>query len=655
MKDQDRKPDPLLRAIDITIIILIISCLGVGVIVGYNKPSRGTIELIEGTEISGVPSQNVTKSFSATDSDLVFLNEPPSVNSHWFYSSDYYGDEWGVPVVESRKARSSLSSEGLLLELSGAEVRFTTGVRIPLNACSTLNYATSLGVLNGQVEINFRVWFRKSPYTVMGDNLTREKSISLTPANGTANLSFNIPIESFNASVPQLSIESWVRITIESQFPTRLLVGNVSISGQATYDLCRVSVDVQALDGRSIYAPPYMTDLWPYPLINLTRQDAPSTSSLFYILRSNDVLYLEPGNYSGFAYWSPRIVSDSDNPYWQSRLAINITIATNETAIWEIRMQCTRLFITIDPMIPETFVQIQTVDDHLYYSIGSFNASVSDFIYLPISNGSDSFDIFIKTNPSTQYNYRDLPVVSYFPMENPLEIDSNHEWHLEVKLPIDVFLGVGFIGEDITIINLGVITLLLMIGRVLIHFKKIGFISILKDPRLIPFVILCISLIFPWAEYSHTTSEWLGSDSTILFTKISPLALLLMWSKDSIIILQPGIYWFESYIQYHIGWMISITYDACALFLSSVFLFWIPVIYCFTTIGRGDKRNADYLLYYLLALGAPTLLACLPFIPNSRLIFEGLGIGAYLAMSTIPVFLLVNLLYRFRTRLMDTQ
>jgi hypothetical protein len=527
--------------------------------------------------------------------------------------------------------KEARTERGLELELESAKVVFWTRVNIPLNVCSSLEFNASVTVLEGQVEASLDVDFRDYQGTDL-DNLSLYQNIVLSPTNNTDTLSLSAPLVELLDRVSHFSVSSHVRLEIASESSSRLILGNVSVEGTATQELCKISIDMQALDGASINSNPNAQWLLYLPFLNLTKQGSSESWALFPITRPNEVLYLQPGQYIGIAGW---IWLYHFSYRFSSEVNVNLTIEANEKANWNIRIHCTRVYFTLEPTVPEIAVWIFYGSDYILWA--SFNMSVSDYIYLPLESEPVYYSIRIYTNPANQYSYRRIPHVrearGYF--------DSESEWLVETTLPMTEFLGVYLRQGDVVLVSLGTILLALMIVKILFQFEVQGYQNVLRDPRLLPFIILCTTIFLPWAEFSRTSS-WNVSDSSVNITKMSPLALLLMWSSGSDVIVQPGLYWYE-----YIG-EIRVLFDATALLLSSILLFWIPLGYILSRI-REDNQLKDEVVSALALLG-PILLVLMAYIPNEYVTFEGLSIGSYIAATAFPLFLIFYIMQRIQER-----
>jgi len=600
--------------INTSIVVLLLLMLSTPALVysGYRLDSP----VVNTTEkaVAGVVGQDVTKETVPATNMAYILNETPSPDSDsWQY-------DWDALWPKSGKVDTTLNEQGLVLDLTSIEYMLDTAVNVPLDDYDSLDFCATISLLSGEASVGLFVRYIDY-YGLNLFHLDQFQEANLTAENDSVKLSFTAPLSTLNSEVHHWLVHAFVQVRITSVSTARLLLHNVSVKATSSQDLFRLRIDVQSTNGSSLFVNPYFKWLRDPPRINLTRHGVYDEWAIIHPSRSNETLYLASGNFSGYAGWRSTIRHPNQC------VSVNLTLSYGDDTHWGIRLFSTRLYLSISPHLPAIELSVEDGDYEPYY-LFPFDSAVSNFVYLPLDDDQKTYWITASPNPRFLFGYRRISQNAFW---IPL-MDFSHDYYLDVEIPVTSLGSIALAPSDIFILINCILLLVLIVVRIVFHFRNLGASIVLKDPRLVPVIILFVSAVLPWVVYTQSVMSWSGPAFTVNFARINPLTTYLEFQNDSLIII-------------HLG-MAAVGYnlDAVYLFVGAVFLFWLPLLYCSTSVGISEDKRYDS--HFAVMLILPIVLALSSFLPGLYISSLTLGPGSFLAILALPIWIVLELLKR---------
>ena len=397
-------------------------------------------------------------------------------------------------------------------------------------------------------------------------------------------------------------------------------------TGEATFaaKLSRVQIDVQNTENVSLYENPSMKSLQSPPQIMLVRNNDTDSAAIYSPNRVDDELYLPSGAYEGVTYWQffDQEPPDPNNATsWHPN--VNFTILNDTASEINIKLFVIRLDIDLSPNILLSGVSVFFMEDYPYslyhHIVGStLDFSIPDYIYIP--GGSGSLSIWLTTwspfSPILGWYWR--PTQGFqINAQTCLDLDnSTTNLRLNVALPYVTIGGIVLgLGDFVLLIVVGC----LLIGAAVTLHRALRYSELrhrLSDSRLIPIVLLGLSVFLPWS-------------------------MQLVKVTNSI---YDGVYWISWFSEpFMIRWtdstslqILCATPDWWTATVISTFFLFIPLFSACLSLSKPEKEEFDRV--FALALFLPYLVIKVGF-DLFVLTLDTISIGPLLVLAALPVWL----------------
>lgn len=580
---------------------------------------NSTVVTLTQVNTTGSTGQTVAKDIMSPTNVVYLLNETPSPDSSsWRYDWRSY---WPDPFKEE----TMMNEQGLVLDLASIEYRLWDAINVPLDDYDSLEFSTDISLLSGEASVGLQVDYIDY-YGIDLNHLNQQQQATLNSENNSVRLSFDAPLATLSAQVSHWLVHAYMGVVISASSKARIVLHNVSVKATSSQDLFRLRIDVQSINGSSLYANPYFKWCWESPQLNLTRQGAPDEWAVVPIARPNDTLYLAPCNISGFGGWR------NDLFYREDCVPVNLTLNNGDDVVWGIRLFSTRLYLSINPQLPALYVDVGGSSyDNPYFRL-AYDPAVSEFLYIPLPDYEKSVSLSVSLGSSYSYHFG----FRYFSIDAHWYgvMDSQSDWNLDVVFPVIELGPLTITYADIVVLINSILLGAFLIARVAIYFKKLGLSNVIRDPRTIPFILLCVSSVCPWATYTQSFVHWSGPESTVTFVRYTPLATYLESSAGSMTLIDPG--------------LAGALYDIIAMGLvgAAFILFWFPLLVGLSRIGVSVEQRVDP--FFLIVLVLPILLVLTAFMPGFYIQTVTLELGSYLALLALPLWLILEVVQRRR-------
>ncbi|MFW9974842.1 MAG: hypothetical protein ACFFDQ_06240 [Candidatus Thorarchaeota archaeon] len=579
---------------------------------------NSTVVTLTQVNTTGSIGQTIAKESMSPINVAYLLNETPSPDSSsWIYDWNSY---WPNPL----KVETMMNEQGLVLDLASVEYRLSNGINVPLDDYDSLQFSAYFSLLSGEASARLQVGYTDY-YGIDLNHLDHQQLATLNSQNSSARLSIDAPLVTLGAQVSHWLVHAYVLVEISTRSTARIVLHNVSVKATSSQDLFRLRIDVQSINGSSLYANPYFKWCRDYPQLNLTRQGSPDEWAVFPIARPNDTLYLAPCNISGYGGWRIDFYRDDCVP-------VNLTLNNGDDVVWGIRLFSTRLYLSINPHLPALYVDVGGYSFENPYERLAYDPAVSEFLYLPLPDHEKSVSFTVSLSSSYQYHFG----FRYFSMDAYWYglMDSLSDWNLDVVFPVIGLGPVAITSADVVVLINIILLGAFLIARVAIYFRKLGRSNVIRDPRIIPFILLCVSSVCPWATYTQSFVHWSGPESTVTFVRYTPLATYLESSAGSMTLIDPG--------------LAAVMYDIIAMGLvgAAFILFWFPLLVGLSRIAVSVEQRVDP--FFLIVLVLPILLVLTTFVPGFYVETVTLELGSYLALLAFPLWLILEAVQKRR-------
>ena len=321
---------------------------------------------------------------------------------------------------------------------------------------------------------------------------------------------------------------------------------------------CQVRVNITSTDNVSV------TDFFPNggsgtdPMLNLTQEGTSSTYTyLFYWALTNGPIYLDPGNYTGFACWGVHFP-------WP-RTPIELEIEQGQSAYWTIRILAVRVDMVENPRLPSYFANIETVggSDNLYHT-WDISEALPEAVYIPPLNKSIEISGWASSEQAIIY-FPHVPHAIIF-------VNGSNNLFYTLRYPYFQFQNTVFTPVQLALLlYLPALTFLILV-RVVIMLEPSGPKRIWLNPRILPVLAMLITIVTPWFFSSETKQAYPSGYYSVFRAYFVPFFFQTTWIEGS------------SAIAYSQPNIVSLTLP--------VVFFWIPLIIAAVQI-RVEKLSAD--------------------------------------------------------------
>ena len=333
-------------------------------------------------------------------------------------------------------------------------------------------------------------------------------------------------------------------------------------------------------------------------------------------LGKNQTIYLSPGNYTLEATWDGRI-----HPI----PAFILTIPENTTTACIFRMKAVKLYLNISENIPLASLSISRGTDYSsghIYEISFEDSRIPEYLFLPPSP-SGYIIRFSSMNLLSRYFYPTSIGEAIYVSRTAL---SNSTYHLIADIHMNYLYLAGFIvtPQNLVQIALAEVLFAFIIIRIILYFNQKRPRISLKDPRLIPIILIGFTTFIPWFHATRVIDYYF--DTTIHVAALGPFPLVSSWTDSGLIFLElapNGIVW---------G-------------ITSLLMFWLPLIwanYAMTPPSNLDGNLGASLLLLIPVLNLGFALAGLSSVYSAFSITTIMPVLYYLIL--VPVIFFFSLI-----------
>ncbi|MFW9965390.1 MAG: hypothetical protein ACFFCX_17590, partial [Candidatus Sifarchaeia archaeon] len=404
-----------------------------------NPPIEFEVELDYGSPINQNIGQTVNIIEFPTTTDIILTNQSPDSDTYYFFST-----------------------------------------YIPVHDCEVIEFNATVEILSVTAEVTMQIALfgqGDTVSTIFNDNIQTGSTIISTR---------------ITKQMTQSTDWNCVNLLEVRLFsPDTIIIQNIIGRVESSIELCPVTVDILTTENNSIthYDPGgYM---YADPILNLTQDNTNRTNKYLHSwVFSYGSIFLEPGNYSGDAYWFYSGMWRAINP----RTPIDLEIEENQRAEWRVRLLTMRTNIYVEPILSSYHIWIDMHHDELW-NIWATNASLPRFVYAPAVH----IDIQINARVST-----DLPII-FFPHIPEVQILANGSRNLvyTLRCPYPIVLNTVLSPYQIALLIYLPLLGLMLLTRVVLLVEPSGPKRTWLNPRLIPVLGLLLATATPWFFSSH--------------------------------------------------------------------------------------------------------------------------------------------------------
>jgi len=570
------------------------------------------VELVAGDEISNITTSDYRQVSEVGVTHAVLLNNTPF----------YPGDGWEIdtrlayPDYDINRHTSS-EVDGYHLEFVPnelAHIIFSRSMQIPIFNYSDISIIIEVEKVSGSAGIYLEVFA----------NEEREMVESTLEANQIIQLNASEALARARQDASSWLGSLYFIFQIGASEGGEVIIHRVVIEATFSAKLSHVQIDVQNTENVSLYENPMMKYLDSPPQIILVRNNDTNSVASYSPNRANDEVYLPPGTYEGMAYWhffGQEPPDPTNATSWHPN--VNFTVLDDTALEVDIKLFTIRLDIDLSPNILLSGISILFLEDYQYsFSqkiVGStLYDSLLDYFYIP--GGVGSLNIWLNTwspfSPRLGWYWRptqgfQINAQTYLDTSN-----SSTNLRLNVAFP---YVTIGNI-----ILGLGDFILLIVEGSLLIGFavnlhRALRYSELrhrLSDSRLIPIVLLGLSVFLPWSTQLVSVTNPIYSD--VYWISWFSMPFMIQWTDTtSIQILCATADWWNATV------------------ISTFFLF-IPLFYMCMSLSSHEKEGFDRA--FALALLLPYLVVKVGF-DLSVLTLDTISIGPLLVLAALPVWL----------------
>ncbi|MFW9960006.1 MAG: hypothetical protein ACFFDV_03250 [Candidatus Thorarchaeota archaeon] len=578
------------------------------------------VELVPSSQISNVTTSDYRQVSEVGVTNAVLLNNTPF----------YPGDDWEIdtslayPDYDINRHTSS-EVDGYHLEFVPNELAyifFGRFIQIPILNYSDISIIIEVEKVSGSAGIYLEV-FANEEREMVESTLETNQIIQLNASAALARA--------------RQDASSWLGslhfiFRIGASEGAEVIIHRVVIEATFTAKLSHVQIDVQNTENVSLYENPMMKYLESPPQIILVRNNDTDSVARYSPIRANDEIYLPPGTYEGMAYWhffGQERPDPNNATSWHPN--VKFTVLDDTALEVDIKLFTIRLNIDLSPDILLSDISILFME-HYQYSLSqniigfTLYDSLPDYFYIP--GGVGSLYIWLNTwspfNPRWGWDWRptqgfQINAQTYLDMSN-----SSTNLKLNIVLPFatigNVVLGLG---DFLLLIVEGY----LFIGAAVTLHRALRYSELrhrLSDSRLIPIVLLGLSVFLPWSMQLVTFSS--PPYDGVYWISWFSMPFMIRWTDSTAI------------------QIICATADWWNATLISTFFLFIPLFLTCLSLSSPEKEGFDRA--FALVLFLPYLVVKVGF-DLSVLTLDTISIGPLLVLAALPVWLVRIALRRF--------
>jgi len=556
-------------------------------------------QMTEGADINWSNGYDISTAPHLGTTDTLLLNSTP-----------FNGSEmWEEGINPYTLANSYSNADGYYVSISGPSINsipnavaFSRTTYVTLPEIDQLFFNVLLDVLEGTGEVTLIVEFTDKGPEVGWVQLFERSVTSELQSGGSINLTLSIPLALLRTISLDWMSEAHVNILITGTPTARVLIKQATARAISHVPLFPLTIDAVASTGESLYSSSFTKFLSNRPVILLNRTGGYGSPALF-LRSSNCTVFLPQDHYSSVIGWYNYYI---DNPVIDPQEVV-FDVLADERIDLRLELRTLRLDIVSTLPIPFDRMDIRFESMHSILTVDSWGGlfTLPDRLYLPPLEAEIwigiSFDQgMLETSAS-------------------LSLGHTHELSLFFPLAINAFGFLLNLGQ-ILAMGLVILILLLLLKRWLVKSAGVDRQALIYDSRFFPLLLLVLSFFFPWLTATGNLGFYAEGYHTSSYFLAIPVSIESVQGSASVIVVS-----FASW--YFIG--------AAVLLLS-----WAPLIKLFFMLPNPASHTQNRTTAKLLLLPMICSILCLIIAILSGL---SLGLGAFLAMTGLPLWLLLKL------------
>jgi len=362
---------------------------------------------------------------------------------------------------------------------------------------------------------------------------------------------------------------SWMTSCSINTGDNRLMLHRIVVWAEYEVPVSPIVLNLETSDGHPLFENDYTRQIRNhYPIIEMT--PANNSQYEFRIRLQNRTLYVVPQTFVFEPGWYY---------VYTERTEFNVTVAENEALTCLIHLSTVRLEIAIEPIVPIVILSINLDSYEDTYELYLKNQDIPEYLYLPpyptVAIEVATPDL-LSSSPSYYTDIHLRESISYNVTKN---------LHLDVTMQYLSVFGLAISPQDLIQIFLVVTLYVLLIAYLSLYMYEKKQRITLKDPRIIPLLLILVTAVIPWFSAIRTNILYSETQITILSTGVFPI--FSAWIDSgmfTLVIPSFGVYWV----------------------IASVLLFWMPLFYANYSTSPPSTKEENYNSAY--ALFAPYLL-----------------------------------------------
>ncbi len=442
--------------------------------------SVSPVEVEKGNRISSLVGYESFTEPLTLSTPIVILNSTPF----------RLADDWeiGGEVIDfGRNDAFSITENGRETEifLENSEVFLRHVSHFDIGREGQFSFSVRLRGIVGSVNagIAMSIW---KPYSSLPDEIIKSECLIIEPGD-TFSVDLNVTLADIRLMTDKEIRSVIFTITLGGTGPSVLAVQDVVISLSVSDRLSSLSIDIQSLEGNSVFAAPASPNL---VRLYVSSYENSSYGGIIYISRVNDTVLLGPGNYS--------LRVDPYYDYLEGIGPINCTISINEgiESILYYQLPFVRVFLDIQPDVP--YIELSLLyENDWYYLYFSFQQLFPSFIYIPFEEGVLELEIYIPAHSDSPHS----EILGY---RISVDMDFPRDISLKTRFPYFVVAKITVAPGELI---LGLLIISLISSAVFRERKTRNWgtrtiLSFCRDHW--AGVIILIGLFMPWFVSSHS-------------------------------------------------------------------------------------------------------------------------------------------------------
>jgi len=613
------------------IVCIFLVFMAFGIMISSNSVlyTEASVNLEKTSSNDGSPGFEIERTQQESSRNISLLHSVPSPESpEWTFQAN-------TPyIAEKSENRLELSMQPH--PAFKGYIECMTLVNLAIDSYSTLIYSSLISVETGVIEATLKISSAgyTDSYSIFSENL-------ILAAGSHGKIVIDELLAAFQNQTELSFLQTSFSLRIEVSSNAQFSIWSMNVNVSTTRNLSPLVFDIQSPEGTPLPESDYTKWMYDYPVVNLTSLMT-NESLRFMLYYGIGRIFLSPGNYSIAAAWKSAFRSDFHSPSLQDLLISNTTeISAHEEVVCRIKLPCSKLYVSAAPNIPTLRIHIYSYFlnrewDELY-RIQKKPTPLDALFFIPTYPNTTEF----RFSASNEHH----PLYRYLPQIPDVHDELNFTSSYILTI---VFSEVTFLGIMITPLELSIA--IFSIGLVLIVIP--GFYKFLKEsdmrefatrPISIPFLLLSLSIMVPWATYFDISSHFHGTQFVYYYVRNAPLASYLVWADGSAAVFMPDFSALSMVAH-------SEFYYAIRNMSFSILLFWIPWIYLTVKTIWNSDLGSRYIDGFAIMIPMTNILFLLL---QPGIVFVSISHGVILVLAAPTVYIVMLAIQKYRPHLLN--